>query len=74
MTQKIKAVILDWPGTVVDHGSRAPMGAFVRAFAHFGVDITIADARSPMGVAKRDHIRLVGNTPAIAAAWRARRA
>jgi len=50
------------------------MGAFVRAFAHFGVDITIADARSPMGVAKRDHIRLVGNTPAIAAAWRARRA
>ncbi|MCA3391545.1 MAG: phosphonoacetaldehyde hydrolase [Cutibacterium sp.] len=72
MTQKIKAVILDWAGTVVDHGSRAPMGAFVKAFAHFGVDITIADARGPMGMAKRDHIRLVGSAPSVAAAWRAR--
>jgi phosphonoacetaldehyde hydrolase len=72
MTQKIKAIILDWAGTVVDHGSRAPMGAFVKAFAHFGVEITIADARGPMGMAKRDHIRLVGTSPAVAAAWRAK--
>jgi phosphonoacetaldehyde hydrolase len=71
MTQKIKAVILDWAGTVVDHGSSAPMGAFVKAFAHFGVTISIADARGPMGMAKRDHIRLVGTAPAVAAAWRA---
>lgn len=71
MTQKIKAVILDWAGTVLDHGSRAPMGAFVKAFAHFGVTISIADARGPMGMAKRDHIRMVGTTPAVAAAWRA---
>ena len=33
----LKAVILDWAGTVLDHGSRAPMGAFVKAFAAFGV-------------------------------------
>lgn len=72
MTQSIKAVILDWAGTVVDHGSRAPMGAFVRAFAEFGVVITIADARGPMGMAKRDHIREVGRTPSVDAAWRAR--
>jgi len=71
MTQKIKAVILDWAGTVVDHGSSAPMGAFVKAFAHFGVTISIADARGPMGMAKRDHIRMVGTAPAVAAAWRA---
>jgi phosphonoacetaldehyde hydrolase len=68
----IKAVIFDWAGTVVDHGSRAPMGAFVQAFARFGVSITIAEARAPMGMAKRDHIRLVGTTPEIAAQWRAR--
>jgi len=67
----IKAVIFDWAGTVVDHGSRAPMGAFVQAFARFGVHITIAQARGPMGMAKRDHIRLVGTTPEIAAQWRA---
>ncbi|MCW3475807.1 phosphonoacetaldehyde hydrolase [Limobrevibacterium gyesilva] len=69
---KLQAVILDWAGTVLDHGSRAPMGAFVRAFAQFGVAISIADARGPMGMAKRDHIRMVGQAPAVAAAWRAR--
>jgi phosphonoacetaldehyde hydrolase len=69
---QLKATILDWAGTVVDHGSRAPMGAFVRAFAQFGVTISIADARGPMGMAKWDHIRAVGQIPTVAAAWRAR--
>jgi phosphonoacetaldehyde hydrolase len=69
---KIQAAILDWAGTVVDHGSRAPMGAFVNAFAQFGVTISIADARGPMGMAKWDHIRAVGQTPSVAATWRAR--
>jgi phosphonoacetaldehyde hydrolase len=69
---KIRAAILDWAGTVIDHGSLAPMGAFVRAFAQFGVTISIPDARGPMGMAKWDHIRAVGQTPTIAAAWRAR--
>lgn len=66
----IRAVILDWAGTVVDHGSRAPMGAFVEAFARFDIGISVADARGPMGMAKADHIRLVGQT--INPAWRAR--
>jgi phosphonoacetaldehyde hydrolase len=69
---KLQAAILDWAGTVVDHGSRAPMGAFVRAFAQFGVTISIADARGPMGMAKWDHIRAVGRVPGVAAAWRAK--
>lgn len=69
---RIQAAILDWAGTVVDHGSRAPMGAFVRAFAELGVEISVADARGPMGMAKRDHIRAVGQSPAVAAAWQAR--
>ena len=72
MTGTIKAIILDWAGTVVDHGSRAPMGAFVRAFAEFGVAIEVADARGPMGMAKWDHIHAVGTTPRVAAAWRTR--
>ena len=69
---ELQAVIFDWAGTVVDHGSRAPMGAFVRAFAEFGVTITIDDARGPMGMAKRDHIRMVGQAPDVAAAWQAK--
>ena len=68
----VQAVILDWAGTVLDHGSRAPMAAFVEAFARLGVAISIADARGPMGMAKRDHIRLVGTAPDVAAAWQAR--
>jgi phosphonoacetaldehyde hydrolase len=67
----IKAVVLDWAGTMVDHGSRAPMGAFVRAFAAFGVTIDIAAARAPMGLPKWDHIWAVGTTPRVAEAWRA---
>jgi phosphonoacetaldehyde hydrolase len=66
----IKGVILDWAGTVLDHGSRAPMGAFVEAFRQFGVAISVADARGPMGMAKADHIRLVGQ--AVNPAWRVR--
>ncbi len=62
-TGPVKAVVLDWAGTVVDHGSRAPMGAFVRAFAEMGVAISIADARGPMGMAKADHIRAVWPPP-----------
>ena len=69
-TGPVKALVLDWAGTVVDHGSRAPMGAFVKAFAAFGVPISIADARGPMGMAKADHIRAVGHS--VTAAWRAR--
>ena len=66
----IKAIILDWAGTVLDHGSRAPMGAFVEAFARFGVPLSIEQARGPMGMAKADHIRLVGRS--ANEAWRAR--
>jgi len=65
----VRALILDWAGTAADHGSRAPMGAFVRAFAAFGVPIGIADARGPMGIAKRDHIAAVLRQPRAAAAW-----
>ncbi len=65
----LRAVVLDWAGTVVDHGSKAPMGVFQRAFAKFGVDITIEEARGPMGMAKRDHIASVIRQPRIAGLW-----
>jgi len=69
---KIEAVIFDWAGTLVDFGSRAPMGAFVEAFAAFDVAITLDEARAPMGRGKRDHIAAVFATPRVAAAWTAR--
>ena len=67
----LKAVIFDWAGTLVDHGSLAPMGAFVDAFQEFGIDISIDEARGPMGMAKRPHIAALFALPRIAAAWQA---
>ncbi|OYZ89135.1 MAG: phosphonoacetaldehyde hydrolase, partial [Rhizobiales bacterium 17-65-6] len=65
----LNAVVFDWAGTMIDHGSQAPMGVFVKAFAQFGVEITVAEARGPMGMAKRDHIKTLLSQPRIAAAW-----
>lgn len=67
-----KAVVFDWAGTMVDFGSFAPMGVFVRAFEKFGIDVTIADARKPMGAPKWDHIRAMLNDPDIAERWAGR--
>ncbi len=65
----VKAVVFDWAGTVVDFGSRAPMGAFVEVFRRFGVDISIDEARVPMGLPKWDHIQALGRIPRVADAW-----
>ncbi len=69
---RFKAVVFDWAGTTIDFGSFAPMGVFVKAFGEFGIDVTIADARKPMGAPKWNHIRAMMDDPEIAAKWAAR--
>ncbi len=69
---RLAAVVFDWAGTVVDFGSHAPMGAFVQLFKSQGVDISIKEARLPMGLPKWHHIQALGQQPRIAAAWQAR--
>jgi phosphonoacetaldehyde hydrolase len=66
----IKAVIFDWAGTTVDHGSLAPALAFVALFRQNGVEISPAEARGPMGMAKRDHIAAIAAIPRVAQLWR----
>lgn len=68
---QLQAVVLDWAGTVVDFGSFAPTQIFVEAFAEFGVDVSLEEARGPMGMGKRDHIRTLCNQPQIAERYRA---
>jgi phosphonoacetaldehyde hydrolase len=66
---KIRAVLFDWAGTTIDYGSRAPTSVFVETFRREGVQITEAEARGPMGMAKRDHIATVVKMSRVAEAW-----
>ncbi len=67
----IRLVVLDWAGTTIDFGCLAPAGAFVAAFATRGVAVTPAEARGPMGLHKKDHLRAMLRQPALAARWKA---
>ncbi|WP_236237221.1 phosphonoacetaldehyde hydrolase [Pseudomonas faucium] len=68
---RLQAVVLDWAGTVVDFGSFAPTQIFVEAFAEFGVEVSLEEARGPMGMGKWDHIRTLCDLPQIAERYRA---
>ncbi len=67
---KVKAVILDWSGTTADAYVVAPAVVFVDVFARKGVDITMAEARGPMGLRKDLHIKALTEDPEIAARWK----
>jgi phosphonoacetaldehyde hydrolase len=71
MVKQVEAVIFDWAGTAVDHGSLAPVKAVSEVFARSGIQLADADVRRDMGIYKKDHIRHILNAPAIAASWRA---
>jgi len=67
----IQGIVLDWAGTTMDFGCLAPAAAFVEAYRRFGIDITVEEARLPMGAHKLVHIRRIGQIPRVADAWRA---
>jgi phosphonoacetaldehyde hydrolase len=71
MSQRLQAVIFDWAGTTVDYGCFAPVAVFVHIFQRRGVSISIAQARAPMGLEKRDHIRAIAQTAEVTASWEA---
>ncbi|WP_330925098.1 phosphonoacetaldehyde hydrolase [Candidatus Sororendozoicomonas aggregata] len=72
MIQKntIEAVIFDWAGTVVDFGSWAPTSVFVEAFKKaYDFDVSLAEARVPMGLGKWDHIKTLGQLESVDKRW-----
>lgn len=70
--KKVEAVILDWAGTVVDFGSFAPTQIFVEAFKkEYAFDITLDEARGPMGLGKWDHIDNLLKQKSINERWKA---
>ena len=66
----IRLVIFDWAGTIVDHGSIAPIAALQKAFRDLGVELSEAEARGPMGLHKRDHIKALLAMASVAERWR----
>ena len=70
--KRLEAVIFDWAGTTVDHGSLAPVRAMTELFARYGIRLSDADARRDMGIFKKDHIRRILAMPGIERAWRER--
>ena len=67
--KKIRAVVLDWAGTMVDFGSLAPAKVFQKVFSEAGVEITAAEAREPMGMAKREHIQAILYGDSVRQRW-----
>ena len=53
----------------IDFGCFAPAGVFVRVFAEMGIEISMREAREPMGLHKRDHIRAISHMERVAAVW-----
>ncbi|WP_394225725.1 phosphonoacetaldehyde hydrolase [Pseudoalteromonas spongiae] len=68
--KQVEALILDWAGTVVDYGSIAPTTIFVEAFkSAYDFDITLEEARIPMGMGKWDHIESLGELDSVNRRW-----
>ncbi len=67
----LQAVIFDWAGTTVDYGCFSPAAVFINVFKNHGIALTIDQARGPMGLMKRDHLRALAALPAVAAQWQA---
>ncbi|MGM0828937.1 MAG: phosphonoacetaldehyde hydrolase [Bacillota bacterium] len=66
---RIEAVIFDWAGTTVDYGCFAPVKVFMDIFQQAGIEVTMEEARAPMGMLKIDHIREMLSMPRISRLW-----
>ncbi|HSB70880.1 MAG TPA: phosphonoacetaldehyde hydrolase [Candidatus Methylomirabilis sp.] len=65
----VKLVILDWAGTTMDYGCYAPAVVFQEVYRRRGVEISMEQARRPMGLHKREHIRALSRMDEVAGAW-----
>ena len=65
----IQGIVFDWAGTLVDYGCIAPTAVFVEVFKKNGVEISLEDAREPMGLAKKDHVRELLNLNHVKQQW-----
>jgi phosphonoacetaldehyde hydrolase len=67
----LKAALLDWAGTTLDYGCCAPAVVFIEVYKRKGVEISIDEARGPMGAHKKEHIRQISQNENVAGRWKA---
>ena len=67
---KVQAVILDWSGTTADAYVVAPAVVFVKVFKRQNVEISMAEARGPMGLRKDLHIKALTKVDEIKERWK----
>jgi phosphonoacetaldehyde hydrolase len=65
----LKAVLLDWAGTTMDYGCYAPAVVFRDVFQRKGVEISVEEAREPMGAHKRVHISQIAKNESVTKRW-----
>ncbi len=66
---KVQGLVLDWSGTTADAYVIAPAVVFVEVFKRQGVEISMLEARGPMGLRKDLHIKALTETPEIRQRW-----
>ena len=67
---KVQAVILDWSGTTADAYVVAPAVVFVEVFKRQKVEISMVEARGPMGLRKDLHIKALTEVDEIKERWK----
>ncbi len=67
---KVQALVLDWSGTIADAYVIAPAVVFLEVFKNQGVEISMEEARGPMGLRKDLHIKMLTEDPVIAERWK----
>lgn len=69
--QGIKLVVFDWAGTLIDHGSIAPVRALVTVFERAGVTVTNQHVRASQGLGKRSQIEHILRIPEVLRSYQA---
>ncbi len=67
--KKIELAVFDWAGTTIDYGCFAPVKVFLEVFREKGIDVTLDEARAPMGLLKIDHIKAMLSGERVAKLW-----
>ncbi len=66
----VKGLVLDWSGTTADAYVIAPAVVFAEVFKRQRVEISMTEARVPMGLRKDLHIKALTEIPEIRERWK----